>query len=465
MRKAAAAIDKAMNESRRHSLTAAVEKTNLEFAYTDFGPAGEIIQRDYVPALDLHLLQFANGVKANLKRTTFEAATVYLTTRFGGGVMSEPPNRAGLAAFTESTFLNGGLGKHSTDELRRLLSSSALGLNFSSAGTTFALNGRASTASLERLLQLLTANFTDPAWTEEAAALAITQLNIHYFNLAYTPEGVLSQNVFRVLAGGDSRYTTPTLDQLKTRTITEAKEWFGPQLTASPLEVGLVGDFDIEQAITLLSRTVGTLPKRDPADPIERPVKLSKAAASHRFKFQGEAKRTGLQILWPVEGCNDAKISRQAEVMNSILSSWLFQKIREDLGAAYSPSVSFWKSDVDLNDGYLIAYLSVKPGQAKRINELMLGIADSFSREGASAEEFERAIAPILARAATEQNENGYWLWHIIPRAQTRPEVLQWPLTRPRDLQNMTLEDINALAAAVLPATRAIKFTAVAGKN
>ena len=95
----------------------------------------------------------------------------------------------------------------------------------------------------------------------------------------------------------------------------------------------------------------------------------------------------------------------------------------------------------------------------------MLEIADSFSREGASPEEFERAITPIRARAITEQNENGYWLWHSIPSAQTRPEVLQWPLTRRRDLETMTLDDINALAATVLPATRAIKFSAAAGRN
>ncbi|HTO02209.1 MAG TPA: insulinase family protein, partial [Opitutus sp.] len=182
-----------------------------------------------------------------------------------------------------------------------------------------------------------------------------------------------------------------------------------------------------------------------------------------RFNFQGEAKRTGLQILWPLEGCSDARRSRQAEVMNSILNSRLYEKVREDLGAAYSPSVTFWKSDVDPNDGYLIAYISVKPRQAKRITELMLEIADSFSREGATADEFERAIAPILARAATEQKENGYWLWHVIPRAQTHPEVLQWPLTRLRDLEAMTVNDINALATSVLPATRAIKFSAVVG--
>jgi zinc protease len=366
---------------------------------------------------------------------------------------------------TAATYLNGGLGRHTAEALQRILSSSTLNLSFFCGSDAFSFNGHASSASLERLMELLSANLTDPGWTQEAAALATTQLSAHYYNLAYTPEGVLGRNVFRTLSGGDSRYTSPTVEQFKSRTLDEAKQWLGPQLASAPLEVGLVGDFDVEQTVELLSRTVGALPARDGVIAIERPLKFAKVASAHRFKFQGEARRAGLQIVWPVDGCRDPKFSRQTEVMTAIFESRLTQKVREDLGAAYSPSVSFWKSDVNLNDGYIMAYISVKRGQAKRISRLMIEIADSLSRAGVTADEFEQARTPILARATVEQKENGYWLRHIIPRAQSNPDVREWPLTRLRDLQAMTAADINAVARTMLSASHAITFSAVPGRK
>jgi zinc protease len=166
-----------------------------------------------------------------------------------------------------------------------------------------------------------------------------------------------------------------------------------------------------------------------------------------------------------VNGCTDSKFSRQIEVMTAIFESRLTQKVREDLGAAYVPSVSLWKSDVNLNDGYIMAYISVKTRQAKKISRLMIQIADSMSRDGVTADEFEQARMPILARAAVEQKENGYWLWYVVPRAQSQPDVRERPLTRLRDLQATTVADINAVAGSVLSASHAISFTAVPGRK
>ena len=55
------------------------------FAYTDFGPPGEIYHREYVEDLDITLVEFANRVRLNIKKTDFSAQSISMSVRLGTG--------------------------------------------------------------------------------------------------------------------------------------------------------------------------------------------------------------------------------------------------------------------------------------------------------------------------------------------------------------------------------------------
>jgi zinc protease len=460
-----ALVNAAFRESLAQPVAAPPEKKAPPFAYTDFGPAGKIKHRRHLPELDVHLLEFENGVRVNLKPTTFEAATVHLTARLARGMQTEPLTQPGLGALASGALLNGALGRHPPDELRRILSAANVTAGFSSQETYFSFEGQSASASLERQFQLLSAYLTDPAWSSEAIALARTQLANYSHDQNYSPEGIIGLKAFHLLSGGDQRYAPPSPEQAKARTAEELRAWLDPVLRAAPLEVGLVGDFALEPTIDLLRRTLGALPARTLPPGPERPVSFAKQPAAHEFSFGGENNRAGIEVVWPMDHYDDIKTSRQAEILCAILAERLRNKVREDLGAAYAPSVSAWKSDARPADGYILAYLTVKPEMVSRLGRLMVDIADNLARKGATVEELTRAREPILARSIADQRDNAYWVRHIMSRLQSNAEVRTWPLTRVSDFQTMTLAELNALARSVLPATRATTFTALPEKK
>lgn len=60
-------------ESRTAPLTPYLPPTPPRpFPFTDFGPAGEVVKNEHAVAIDTRLVQFANGVRLNLKHTRFE---------------------------------------------------------------------------------------------------------------------------------------------------------------------------------------------------------------------------------------------------------------------------------------------------------------------------------------------------------------------------------------------------------
>jgi len=453
-------LQAAFNESLRRPVAPPEVRPELPFAYTALGPPGRVRRRDYLPELDIHILEFENGVRANLKRTTFEAARVRLAAQLGRGMLTEPEGQAGLGMLTAGTFLNGALGRHKPEELRRLMSTAMIELAFNISEDHFGFAGGATPDSLEQLLQLISAYITDPGWDREAAVLASARLDTYLKDQNYTPEGVIGQHLFRILSDDDARYTSPKPERLKTRSMEEMRQWLDARLRTDPLEIGLVGDFDPEEAVAILSRTVGTLPARNPQEAAVRPVTLIKTARPQLFTYQGEANRAGIEIVWPLERCDDIRVSRQIEVLDAILAGRLRQKVREDLGAAYTPEVSHWKSEVNRDAGYLMAYITVKPKDTARLTKLIVELGDTLARKGATAAEFAQARQPILTRTVANQKDNDYWVNNIIARIQGQPEVRQWPLTRVRDLEDITVTEINALARSILPSSRAMVFSA-----
>ncbi len=68
------------------------------WAYTDFGPAGQIVEKEIQKDLDFVQAVFANNVRVNVKRTAFEKNVVRVAIRFGGGLLEMPADKPGLAS-------------------------------------------------------------------------------------------------------------------------------------------------------------------------------------------------------------------------------------------------------------------------------------------------------------------------------------------------------------------------------
>ncbi|NNM29238.1 MAG: insulinase family protein, partial [Akkermansiaceae bacterium] len=135
-----------------------------EFAYTDFGPPGTVVSDTTHEDLGIRQLVLSNNVRVNLKPTDFEKNSIRIVARFGSGKLGLPQDKTGLDTFTSMVMNTGGLGKHSADELQRVLAGKNVGAALAVGENAFTISGRTTPEDLELQLQLMAAGFTDPGY-------------------------------------------------------------------------------------------------------------------------------------------------------------------------------------------------------------------------------------------------------------------------------------------------------------
>ncbi len=328
-------------ESKGKAVSAPKQKDAASFAYTEFGTAGTIATQSHIKDLDFLQVTFHNGCKCNIKKTDFIKNSINLATRVGAGKLTMPKDKPGLDIFASSIFSAGGLGKHSADDLQRLLAGRNAGIGFKVADDAFSLSGSTTPEDLELQLQLLCAYLTDPGFRPEAERQFKAQIPAIYSQMKHTQAGSQSK-MSAFLHGNDPRFVFPTEAQAQALKSEDVKKWVTPALNNDHLELSIVGDLDLEKTLSTLARTIGALPKRSatkPAYTSDRVLaNLPASPAEKRYTFESKIPTGTAIVTWKSIGLNKDSIgtTRRMGALSSILSNRMREKIREELGEAYS---------------------------------------------------------------------------------------------------------------------------------
>jgi zinc protease len=463
---AAGAIAAAHDAAKQIAVAAPANEQDAEWAYSAFGPAGEIVKRERVEDLGIELITFANGARLNIKKTDFEAGRIGVHVRIGNGSITEPSNQRGLAALGGATFIAGGLGKHSADDLRRMFAGRNVGYGFRAEHDALVFSGGTTPDDLALQLQLLTAFITDPGYRPEALRQARKGIEQLYASFEHTPNGPLATEVANLLADGDPRFGMPTKEVMLTRNFEELKAWMAPQLERGALEVSLVGDLNVEAAIEAAAKTIGALPAREPKPELPHLKKVSfpDEPFAKDYTITSEIPKGLLQLYWPTTDGLEASRQRRLALLAAVFNDRLRVKVREEIGATYSPRAASNASEVFPGYGYFTANVDIDPLVGPKVAELVASVADDLARNGVTEEELNRARQPMLTAIQESLRTNGYWIASVLARAQERPVMLEWARTRMSDVQSITREELSTLAHEYLGRDRASRATVLPKK-
>ena len=458
---APAAIASAYEQAHAVAVTPPKADQQSAWAYTDFGPPGEIEKRERIADLDIELVTFKNGVRLNLKKTDFEAGRIQVSARAGNGGITEPFDKRGLSGLAGGTFTAGGLGKHSADDLRNLLAGKNVGWGFGPGSETLRFGSATTQDDLALNFELLAAHLTDPGYRPEALRVAHKGLEQLYLSFKHTANGPLSTEVANLLASGDPRFGMPPQEEMMRRNLEEVKAWLAPQLTGGALEVAIVGDVDIEAAIAAAARTVGALPPRAPKPELLelKQVKFPAEPFAKDYTIESEIPKGALQLYWPSDDGIDIRRNRRLALLGAIFNDRLRVKVREEIGTTYSPRAGSNASDTFPGYGYFTAAVDVDPPVAQKTADLIINIADDLAQNGVTEDELNRARQPLLTALRQSLRSNGYWLNSVLAAAQEKPEVLDWARTRMADNESITTEELSALAKKYLGRERVSRAT------
>jgi zinc protease len=460
---ARAAIVAAFQRSRSVAVKPPLSAAREKFAYADFGPPGKIATQRHVPDLDVTEALFANGVRANVKRTEFEDNRIHVSVRVGAGKLTSPRAEPGLPFFTDLTFLNGGLGRHSMDDLQRIFAGRTVALEFKVGDDALDFSASTNRDDLLLQLQVISAYLTDPGYRPEAARQARKDIAEAYDDLDHSVEGPLQTEVPILLASGDPRFGLPSRETLLSRTAAEEKAWLAPQLASGPIEVGIVGDLDPASALAAVSATLGALPSREAKPPYssERVAAFPAKPFSKLYKVPSEIPKAVLAVYWPTTDGWDIQRRRRLSLLAEIFSDRLRLKIREQLGATYEFNAVSALSETYTGYGYLFAEVVVAPARTRELAEAILKIAGDLQKDGVTPDELERAKRPLLTQVRQAVRTNPYWLGAVLEECQEYPQRLDWARSILTDYPAMTKPDMDALAKAYLAPERAFQVIVV----
>jgi len=440
----------ALEKSRTLAVEPLIAKEKTAFAYTDFGAPGKVVKRETVEDIDFETILFENNVRLNIKKTPYQKDVISIDVALGAGDLFFPRELPGFKWFASNMLGLAGLKAHSADDIQTLMAGKTVGTSINFGPRRMYMSGATVPDNLGEQLNLMTAYATEPGYRAEAKTRYDNYIQSFYPTLDSTPGGVASRDVDRLIRSGDERFGIPAEDDLINIDMSALEQWLEPNLKTHAIEIGVVGDVDIEAVIQEVARTFGALPKRN-AELVEpkaeditlkfpkgspRPVKLSHA---------GEAGTALLRTYWPAPDGRDVTTSRHISMISELFQLRLTEVMREEEGASYSPSAFAFTPRTYPDYGYMGASLELAPKDIDRISEKVDEIAAEFRAGQFDDALLERAIKPARERIETSLESNGYWM-NVISEAQSDPERLERHRSRHDAYQNMTVEELQSLA-------------------
>jgi zinc protease len=459
-------IAAAFDASRTVALAAPKDNAAQAFAYDSFGAPGAAVEDKRIADLDVRTVRFANNVRLNLKKTSFEQGRVRFLVRLGDGLLDLPKNEPGLASLMTMTSTAGGLKKHSLEELRDLLAGKIISVGALVVDDAFVSTGVTTPEDLALQMKVSAAYLLDPGFRAEAASQWANFLPVLEKQFDAQPEAVASVRLPILLANGDERFGVPTEAVLSKRNFDEAKAALAPIIASAPIEITIVGDFDEDAAIKAVAASFGALPTRKLKDSIGADVRKATFRPDRKpilLTHEGPQDKAIVDSVWPTTDDSNFRKVIGMQLLKDVLNIMLTESVREKLGDSYGVDVGSDMSNIFKGFGYLSAAAVVAPAKADEVQRAIEQAAAELRNKPISDDLMARARNPEIERADKALRDNGYWLG-ALSKAQSDPGKLDRIRQRKAVLQSITPTDLQKLARKYLRPNRVQQVRIISSK-
>lgn len=459
------ALLKAWADSNVVAVTPPAAQAAKAWPYESFGAPGAVVERKEVADLGATLVRFANGTRLTVKATKFREGQILVQARVGDGLLDLPKDRVTSMWAAGFVYGQGGLGKLTAEELQQALASRVYGANPAVAEDAFVLSGGTRPEDFAVQMQVLAAYLTDPglraAPLDRIKGLAPT---IQAQSEA-TPGGVFGK-AQELLHGGDKRYAFPTLQQMQGSTLEEIKALTRAMTGAGSIEVVVVGDVTVEEAIKQTAATFGALTARPANPPVPASARAidfpNGGAAPVVMTHKGRADQGLGYIAWETtDFWASPKAARTLTVLKDVLQLRLTDELREGQAVTYSPNAGSVASQNFPGYGYVNAVIEAPPEKLDGFFADAQKIAKALADAPPTADELARAKTPLLEQLRRARaSENGFWLG-ALAGVQTDPRRLEAVRTQIADVESVTAADVQAAAKRYLTDAAAFRLKIV----
>jgi zinc protease len=375
---------------------------------------GKIKQRHHHPALEVTSLLLDNGVRLHLRPMREEKNQFVLEMRLAGGRIEETSDNLGLTHAAVRGLWYPATYRLRASEFKRLLAERGIHLFGMMENDHLELTASATSDRLEQALQAVYALLTEARIDERVFERWQKDVNEGARRRRQSPFAQAVIALRRHLSGGDPRLLPIEPAHVERITLERAQAWLERLLRQAPLEAALVGDFDLETAITLAQQYLGALPAR-PADiPPALAARRRLAATPLGPVFETVSADTDRPVaevflVWRGADWSDANDRRALALAAEVLERRLTQALREERGWVYGVECRSKAATDYYGYGQFEVYFTIAPERAREALALAQRLIETFAAEGPTEKELVIVRRQLAMMRERTRRQIDYW--------------------------------------------------------
>ncbi len=292
-----------------------------------------------VPDAGAMRFELANGTPV-YARVDHQLPLVTINVLFKGGTYLEPQGKEGLAALAGTVWRTGGAGDRTAQQLDEDLDFLAANLSTRIGGVSGNVRLNVLSKDLDAAMSILMDVLTQPRFQDDRFAQAKDDAFQDMKRRNDDTSDIESREWSRLIYGDASWMNRlSTKASVESITAQDCRSFVTSLARAGNMVVAVAGDFDRPAIMSLLDRTIGTLPAADaPIAPVPQDIQTAAPGVYVVNKPDVNQGRVSAGHLGVKLGDPDEPALR---VMNDILggggfTSWIVKRVRSDEGLAYS---------------------------------------------------------------------------------------------------------------------------------
>ena len=456
-----AALSAAFHEAEAATLAAPAATTTAVWPYTHFGTTGRVVEQKSIPDLGITLVRFANGVRLSFKQTDYRKDEILVSFNLPGGRLALPKDRE-TPSWAASALTLGGLKAMTLEDTQRALTGKVVSAGPAFGEDSVALAGSTRPVDLDTELQFLTAYLSEPGWRPSGFERLQKAVAPQIDNLDSTAGGVLAKHLESLMHPGDHRWDFPTKAEVADAKLSDLRSQWDAPMASGPVQVNIVGDLTLNDAIAAVAKTVGSLPPRGAEQPLPAGTKLLQFPAPTQTPVVLTHKgRPDQAVAYEAWRTNDFYANRQEawtmKIMAGVLQLRLLDRLRIAEGATYSPSAASQESSLYPGDGYVTANVETPPDKVASFYRATADISADLRNTPVTPDELERARKPVIEQIIKGRQTNTHWL-SVMAAGAKDPRAYDIQRDSVAGFNRITPADVQAVAKKYLREDRAYKL-------
>lgn len=316
---------------------------------------------------------------------------VTIQVMFRGGKYLEPPGKEGLSDLTGRVWRSGGAGDLSARDLDEELDFLAADLSTSIGTTSGSVSIDLLAKDLDRGLELLMDVLLRPRFDSDRLAKAKEEM-LAAMKERNDSTAAIERREWNRLLYGDGFWLTrlSTKDSVDSITRDDLVTFHERLLHPKDVVVAVAGDFERDNMLERLNRTLGTLEAR--AEPVPAVPQPEGGAAPGVYLVNKSDVNQGRVSIGHLGLRRPVPEEFSLMVANDILggggfTSWIMSRVRSDEGLAYSAG-SIFGIDDEL-PGTFRAFFQSKSSTCSRAAQIVVELIEKLREQGVENEELE----------------------------------------------------------------------------